>query len=456
MMADSSDEIALQDDEGGSKYRLLDATGRDQLRDAQDAHRRLQALIANWLRMENVVCLLGAGTCVTEAIGGKTIGQLEDAVLSIVGEKWKDSQPIKNLIEARQEEKTESGSLGFEQWLSVMSNISSLLAQKGTPVQSVSFKVDGIEVADLDRLLKDIEASVYGLCSLELNAPADQPSGHHAFFGKLIARDPSLGRSQIFTLNYDTVIEQALDHLGIFYFDGFSGRVEPKFDPTCYGLDLYFPGDVSEGRVRRFDRFVHLYKLHGSVHWIRSPDGRITARQPDLSRLKKWRTDSDGANKAKDLASLWPVDEGHLGILPTANKFVQTLEAPFSHLFRLFQHRLQSPQTFMLVCGYGFGDDHVNSMIEAGLLNVSVTLLIVTPECLDFETGQSLILKWMKRHQHLGERIFVLCPSKVDGAMKVATFDDFASNVMPQVKWLDEFAALRRLEKTIEPTVHEA
>jgi len=37
--------------------------------------------------------------------------------------------------------------------------------------------------------------------------------------------------------------------------------------------------------------------------------------------------------------------------------------------------------------------------------------------------------------------------------MSTATFDDFASNVMPQVKWLDEFAALRRLEKTIEPSL---
>ena len=171
------------------------------------------------------------------------------------------------------------------------------------------------------------------------------------------------------------------------------------------------------------------------------------------SSTKKWRAETDPAKRAELLSTLWSNDDGRMGILPTANKFVQTLEAPFSHLFRLFQQRLQSPQTFMLVCGYGFCDDHVNAMIESGLLNVSVTLLIVTPEYLNFDSDSSSVLRWVKRHRHLGERIFILCPSKPDETMSTATFDDFASNVMPQVKWLDEFAALRRLEKTIEPSL---
>jgi hypothetical protein len=143
------------------------------------------------------------------------MGQLEDAVLSLVKEKWKTNEPIKNLIEARQFQKEGGDALGFEQWLSVLSNVSSLTSLKGTPVEAISFKVVGIEIETLDELLKDIESAIYGFCSLMLDHPSDNPSGHHAFFGKLVARDPSLGRSQIFTVNYDTVIEQALDHLGI-------------------------------------------------------------------------------------------------------------------------------------------------------------------------------------------------------------------------------------------------
>jgi len=341
--------------------------------------------------------------------------------------------------------------LSFEQWLTVLSNVSSLANLADSPIHDVTFKVGKIEPKEIDELLRDLENAIYGYCALRLGEPSDEPVGHHAFFAKLIARDPALGRAQIFTVNYDTVIEQALDHLGIFYFDGFNGRSEPKFDPTSYGLDIYYPGDVSEGRVRRFDRFMHLYKLHGSVHWINRPDGRITAKQPDLRMLQAWRMSTNEEENAKALSKLWPESEGRLGILPTAKKFIETLEAPFANLFRMLQQRLQVPQTFLFVCGYGFGDDHVNSMLESGLVNVSLTMLIVTPEWLDFGKSDTNIIKWVRRYRHLGERIFVLCPSKKDDAYEAATFSDFAANIMPQVKWLEEFAALRRLEKAVQP-----
>ena len=82
-----------------------------------------------------------------------------------------------------------------------------------------------------------------------------------------MARDSNLGRTHLFTLNYDTLFEQAIELLGIQYFDGFSGRANSHFDPSVYGLDIYYPGELSEGRVRRFDKFLHFYKLHGSIHW---------------------------------------------------------------------------------------------------------------------------------------------------------------------------------------------
>jgi|HubBroStandDraft_4_1064222.scaffolds.fasta_scaffold10372_5 hypothetical protein len=455
-MADTAPTASGAGPEGSFRYRLLDALGKDQLQDAPDAQRRLQALIANWLRMENVVCLIGAGCSIEDGIGGKSVGKLEDAVLKIVHEKWKANDSIRKLIESRQSEKSKKDLLGFERWLTVLTNVSSLTNLAGTPIEGVSFKVGKIDASQIDELLKDIESAIYGYCALRLGEPSEQPVGHHAFFAKLIARDPALGRSQIFTLNYDTIIEQALDHLGIFYFDGFSGRADPKFDPTSYGLDIYYPGDVSEGRVRRFDRFMHLYKLHGSVHWVIQSDGSITARHPNLAALQTSRSLGDEKARLEQLSTLWPANEGRLGILPTANKFVQTLEAPFAHLFRFFQQRLQVPQTFLFVCGYGFGDEHVNSMIESGLMNVSLSMLIVCPDYLDFEKSESNISKWIERHRYLGERIFVLCPANKEDANKIATFDDFSSNIMPQVKWLDEFAALRRLEKSIEPSIARA
>jgi len=90
-----------------------------------------------------------------------------------------------------------------------------------------------------------------------------------------------------------------------------SGRTDPSFDPTGYGLDIYFPGDVSEGRVRRFDRFLHLYKLHGSINWVvnSEPASIPNSRRNDRSSLCSAVT----ASRQRAAAPLRP--EGHPGAL---------------------------------------------------------------------------------------------------------------------------------------------
>jgi hypothetical protein len=75
-------------------------------------------------------------------------------------------------------------------------------------------------------------------CALTLSdtgssaATAADLAPHLAFLAKLVARDSNLGRVHVFTLNYDTLFEQALELLGIQYFDGFTGRADARFDPS--------------------------------------------------------------------------------------------------------------------------------------------------------------------------------------------------------------------------------
>jgi hypothetical protein len=301
----------------------------------------------------------------------------------------------------------------------------------------------------LASLLKDIERAIFAFCSLELPDPADQVLGHHAFLAKLMARDPSLGRAHVFSTNYDTLLEQGLDHLAAQYTDGFVGRVEPRFDPACYGLDVYYPGEVSEGRVRRYDKFVHLYKLHGSIHWhMVGTTGIVTARHPLLSRFAAWRQkQAHPTNHANELSEIFEGGEPALGILPTSKKYAETIHLPFAYLFRAFQHRLQEPQTFFIVIGYGFGDEHVNNIIDDAMLNPSVVLLVVDP------MPTELIKKHIRKYQDLGERAFLLTAREQSEPPTVATFDDFATNIMPHVQWLDEFVNLRRLEKSLQRDV---
>ena len=441
-----------------SEYQLIGPAEDGKINDllfektAKEGRQRLQALIAEWLRMENLIVLAGAGTSVSS--GGKTMDTLERATLETLKVLPTVPSSIVAIIDERLAPVApddKPSRLGFEDWLSYLVNGHFIGSMPNSPFLGVQWKgVAAPNQAELLCFVEWIRAAIFAECALTLPdaktdtmGPADV-APHLAFLAKLVARDSNLGRAHLFTLNYDTLFEQACELLGIQYFDGFTGRADARFDPSVYGLDIYYPGDVSEGRVRRFDKFLHLYKLHGSIHWQLQND-ELRARHPDLNAYSDYRS-LDAAMKAQQLAA---VASGlpAVGILPTANKFAQTLTTPFAHLFRGLQIRLSAPQTFLLVLGYGFGDDHVTRMLEAALMNPSLVMLVVEPN------PESATIERVRRYKDLGKRAFVLTATgDAHNAepFKFATFDDFAHTIMPDVQWLDDFLRLRRFEKQIQ------
>jgi hypothetical protein len=60
---------------------------------------------------------------------------------------------------------------------------------------------------------------------------------------------------EIFTPNYDLLMEEAFERLEIPFFDGFSGSFQPFFDPSSISNDDLPP------------RWARLWKLHGSLGW---------------------------------------------------------------------------------------------------------------------------------------------------------------------------------------------
>jgi SIR2-like domain len=339
--------------------------------------------------------------------------------------------------------------LGFEAWLSFIANALVVVESKDKPFSGVTWPATPApSPTEMKWFVDRLRMAIFAECALTLpdtsaSTSVSKTAPQLAFLAKLVARDSNLGRIHLFTLNYDTLFEQALELLGIQYFDGFTGRAAARFDASVYGLDVYYPGEVAEGRVRRFDKFMHIYKLHGSIHWFEQ-DGEMRARHPDLAPFKAYAAKSP-ADKATSLTTL--ADHApSVGILPTANKFAQTLTMPYAHLFRSFQVRLGIPQTFLLVLGYGFGDDHVTRIIENALMNPSLIMLVIEPN------PNSAVIERVRRYKDLGKRAFVLCPTDAVFAkdeFKHATFDDFAQSVMPDVQWLDDFLRLRRFEKQI-------
>src|SRR5204863_3412176 len=122
----------------------------------------------------------------------------------------------------------------------------------------------------LDECLRRTTQALAARCKLPMDKP--EFKGFRAYqdlLKKILTRPLNLKRTNIFTLNYDTLAEKAADGEGIVLIDGFVGTLSRIFRPECYDQDLYFPAQTTEGRVHRLDRVAHLYKLHGSITWIR-------------------------------------------------------------------------------------------------------------------------------------------------------------------------------------------
>jgi hypothetical protein len=66
--------------------------------------------------------------------------------------------------------------------------------------------------------------------------------------------------------------------------------------------------------------------------------------------------------------------------MPRAAKYMQTVGFLLGELFRRFSEYLSRAQTSLLVCGYGFGDEHINRLLRSALLNPTLQLVIYYPE----------------------------------------------------------------------------
>ncbi|SFE93008.1 SIR2 family protein [Blastococcus tunisiensis] len=140
---------------------------------------------------------------------------------------------------------------------------------------------------------------------------------------------------ELFTVNYDLLLESALEALGVPYFDGFVGALRARFR-----VDLVesAPSDADEW-LPAF--LVRLWKLHGSVHWA-------------------W----EGGERAEVVRVGAPVaDAQPAAIYPSDAKYDESRRVPFVVLQDRLRRALNHPETLMIISGYSFGDAHLNEVL---------------------------------------------------------------------------------------------
>jgi len=185
-----------------------------------------------------------------------------------------------------------------------------------------------------------------------------------SFLLSFASRAASRERLHLFTTNYERLIEQGCDLAGIRLIDRFVGYLSPVFRASRIGVDLHYNPPGMRGEPRYLEGVVNFSKLHGSIDW--SYENRVLRRIPI----------GFGANPGHVDLPKHPSQS--VMIYPNSAKDVETAVFPYAELFRDFATALCRPNSAVVLYGYGFGDDHINRVLEDMLTIPSTHLVIIS------------------------------------------------------------------------------
>lgn len=187
--------------------------------------------------------------------------------------------------------------------------------------------LSGLTASDLAQLEKTIRETIAAQVNPDSSSfPEKLP---HEEFVRWIARMPRAHPVEIFTTNYDVLIETALEAERVPAFDGFVGCNRPFFCHDSLTRPESAPGAA----------WTRLWKVHGSINWrLESVRGR----------QRVVRTD--------------PHSEGEM-ILPSHHKYDESRKQPYSAFLDRLTRVLERDDAILFVCGYSFSDDHINAII---------------------------------------------------------------------------------------------
>ena len=137
---------------------------------------------------------------------------------------------------------------------------------------------------------------------------------------------------EVFTTNYDLLMEQALERLRVPYFDGFVGSHRTFFDVSSMDEDR-FPA-----------RWARVWKLHGSINWRQSKDDQVVTRGESFS----------------------PGEERRL-IHPSHLKYEESRRMPYLAMIDRLRAFFRHSPVVLVTCGFSFSDQHLNEVIQQGL-----------------------------------------------------------------------------------------
>jgi hypothetical protein len=190
-----------------------------------------------------------------------------------------------------------------------------------------------------------------------------------SFLMSFASRTGTRDRLQIFTTNYDRLIEAGAEAAGLHLLDRFVGSLAPIFRSSRLDVDMHYNPPGIRGEPRYLEGVAKFTKLHGSLDWINS---NKTIRRIGIP------FGAENIEPYLKAPGLMNVEALQLMIYPNSAKDRETAAYPYVELFRDFAAAICRPNGTLISFGYGFGDEHINQVIEDMLTIPSTHLVIIS------------------------------------------------------------------------------
>ncbi len=210
---------------------------------------------------------------------------------------------------------------------------------------------------DLARALIEIKnsvASVIGDAKPTISVHRQFVRAIHQLLQSGRAGKPS--RVDYYTLNYDTLFEDALSLERIPVADGFNGGATGWWDARAY--------DDSSAQAR-------ILKVHGSIDWCLW----------DSDVLPRRVRQGLDVGATREPVLIWPA----------STKYREAQRDPFAQIIEAMRRSLRpnpDTQVVLTICGYSFGDAHVNVELDRALRESDGRLTIIAFTNEDEPKGQ--------------------------------------------------------------------
>lgn len=190
-----------------------------------------------------------------------------------------------------------------------------------------------------------------------------------SFLMSFASRTGTRDRLNIFTTNYDRLIEEGAELAGLYLLDRFVGNLSPIFRSSRLQVDLHYNPPGIRGEPRYLEGVARFTKLHGSLDWVQAGGDIRRMGLPFGAKSVEPYLNAPGYDGAT---------HHELMIYPNPAKDRETSDYPYAELFRDFAAAICRPNSTLVTYGYSFGDDHINRVIRDMLTIPSTHLVVIS------------------------------------------------------------------------------